>query len=442
MVGRRRRPMVRASKLAAWKTTAPLTGYLRWREMQLTLNEQMLRIFRGVADLSLLKGSTEKELLQLEALIKREEKIGMRVKKEASNLKDTYLHGGSKLEFFLNNDENPDADVKFYVDNTRRVSPHSIILRQMEDENEKKSVTVKKEVSIKIEGTKSALIKSDSYSLSNLKKTKKKKTYDKKKTPSKGFNRVDSIVTTRLPHTPAEPPARLRSAVQEPKYGKAHSSKNGAQIVLIGTDCHISMAIIWKKTSRVEFFDSRGGNGSIEQIKSFFLRRYKYFDEVNHFDIQGKEEYDVYCHTWIYYYAYCRLIHKQTSETVLKALESLSDPERLTLIKSFHDWVYDLADIISETTDNSDSVVEATLPLVQDETSDVIESSDVKPLPDLVKFSFKPAIRKAQTTIPSFMRPVSKKKTGSLNKKKSKGEKKKKKRDYVVQIERKTKKWT
>ena len=43
-----------------------------------------------------------------------------------------------------------------------------------------------------------------------------------------------------------------KSRINE-SFGVAHDTTNGAQIVLIGTDCHIAMAIIWKKTRRVEF---------------------------------------------------------------------------------------------------------------------------------------------------------------------------------------------
>ena len=135
--------------------------------------------------------------------------------------------------WLLNNDENPDADVKFYTDGSRRISPHTIILRALPGDGRGASFVVNSEP--------------------------KKETAEKEnggKTPAKVVDippgKSAKKPLTRLPPTPGEAPFLPRSRINE-SFGVAHDTTNGAQIVLIGTDCHIAMAIIWKKTRRVEF---------------------------------------------------------------------------------------------------------------------------------------------------------------------------------------------
>lgn len=118
-------------------------------------------------------------------------------------------------------------------------------------------------------------------------------------------------------------------------------------MLLVGSDEHISVAIVWKKERHIEFFDSRGPNVSFKEIKEWFADQPFCDSFVNtnaDFDIQseghrgGREEVDVYCQTWIYYYVYCRLVHGYSSKLVVRTLEELPAEARLELVKSFQQW--------------------------------------------------------------------------------------------------------
>ena len=78
------RPHVRASKLRCWKHCGMRAGYSKWRDMQLYMNIKMKKILLGRADLSVLHKSQK------------------------------YDWNPKSLDELLENDPNPDADVRFF----------------------------------------------------------------------------------------------------------------------------------------------------------------------------------------------------------------------------------------------------------------------------------------------------------------------------------------
>ena len=78
------RPHVRASKLKCWKHCGMRAGYSRWRDMQLYMNIKMKKMLLGRADVSILHKS------------------------------EKYDWNPKSLDELLENDPNPDADVRFF----------------------------------------------------------------------------------------------------------------------------------------------------------------------------------------------------------------------------------------------------------------------------------------------------------------------------------------
>lgn len=137
---------------------------------------------------------------------------------------------------------------------------------------------------------------------------------------------------------------------------KPEERKEKIQLVLVGTYQHICICFVNHEMKSMEFFDSRGYNSELEQIKTFFESRFEEYTFKNanpDFDIQAEDEdrpqaeekaRDIFCHTWIYLYSYRRFVLKQDSEDILKSLVLLTATERLTEVKRFQEWLYSLSD--------------------------------------------------------------------------------------------------
>lgn len=215
--------------------------------MQLVMNIKMKEILQGGADLSILHKS------------------------------QTYDWNPRTLDELVENDPNPDADVRFFETSKNKspiISPFSFL-----NHEEKKKKTSKKKVVIKQE-------------MANI------------------------------------------------------------QLALVGTYQHICICLIHRNERRIEFFDSRGPNFDLKQIKSFFAARFEGFTFENanpDFDIQAEDAgapqadekaRDIFCHTWIYLYSYRRIILQQDSMDILRSLVLLTASERLAEIKRFQEWLY------------------------------------------------------------------------------------------------------
>ena len=113
------------------------------------------------------------------------------------------------------------------------------------------------------------------------------------------------------------------------------------QVVLVGTEDHITVALAWPRTREIEYFDTCPHSRQIDQIKRFFQERAPgaTFRRVNgDLDVQELEE-DIMCQTWIHWYAHARLARGISSEGVLERLRAMSPRERLDTVREFQDWL-------------------------------------------------------------------------------------------------------
>ena len=255
-------PHVRSAKMRCWKQTAPISGYTRWRGMQQTLNRKMHAILSltEVAELSLLR-TTEmaalRKRLRPYAAIPRESSKSGGTKKKASKSK------AKKRELNIgeisNLDTNPDADVKFFLNGTFRVS-RSSLLRQFTGSDLRARETPPNSV---LQGYLGGGLDDDDDDLGDLEAEAEAKDVG------------DDAAAPYPFHACSGPIAE-------------HPLMHGApKVVLVGTDLHIAIAILWPpgtfdgpgadaasdKHLTVEFFDSRGADEClmIPNIASFFF---------------------------------------------------------------------------------------------------------------------------------------------------------------------------
>ena len=279
------RPHIRAKKMDAWKEAAPLSGYLQWREMQLFMNLQMKAILRERADISILPSSNKKQLKSLKC-------------------SDT-------IKGYADNDPLHDADVKFFLNGSFRIHPESSFFSKKNVfENMPEETT---------SATANNTTESELANFSIHKRLNSKK------------NKETSNVEMLIPDIPGDVSA---SQIQ---YTPEHSN-NKPIVLLIGSDLHISIAILYNsketkdgksstrskfnnnshvasKTTKVEFFDCRGSNVSLPHIKNFFkiIVDCKSFHLINKVNFQedgncsGDAGLDIYCNSWIYYWVYRNL---------------------------------------------------------------------------------------------------------------------------------------
>jgi hypothetical protein len=217
-------PHVRSAKMRCWKQTAPISGYTRWRGMQQTLNRKMHAILSltEVAELSLLR-TTEmaalRKRLRPYAAIPRESSKSGGTKKKASKSK------AKKRELNIgeisNLDGNPDADVKIFLNGTFRVS-RSSLLRPFtgSDLRERKA----RENSI-LQGYLGGGFASDDED-------------------DDAPNVSASAATRKRRGAAASPPYPFRA--HSGATIEDHPLMRGApKVVLVGTDLHIAIAILW-----------------------------------------------------------------------------------------------------------------------------------------------------------------------------------------------------
>ena len=258
-------PHVRSAKMRCWKQTAPISGYTRWRAMQAMLNRKMHTILSPteLAELSVLRTTEINELRKrLKPYASMPRAVGAAQGKRKSS-KKRELNIGE----ISNLDGNPDADVKFFLNGTFRVS-RSSLLRP--------------------------------FAGSDLRERKARANSILQGYLGGGFALDDE--DDDAPHVSASATRKGRGAAPSPPYPfRAHSSTaiedhplmHGApKVVLVGTDLHIAIAILWppgtfdgpgattgpngKEGSdhlTVEFFDSRGVDQCImvPNIASFFF---------------------------------------------------------------------------------------------------------------------------------------------------------------------------
>lgn len=113
------------------------------------------------------------------------------------------------------------------------------------------------------------------------------------------------------------------------------------QVILVGTEDHITVVLAWPRIREIEYFDTCPRNRQLEQIEEFFEERAPgaTFRRVNSdLDVQGLEE-DIMCHTYIHWYAHARLVLGLASEDVLEGLRAMSARERLDAVREFQDWL-------------------------------------------------------------------------------------------------------
>jgi hypothetical protein len=322
------RPHIRAKKMDAWKEAAPLSGYLQWREMQLFMNLQMKAILQEHANISILPSSNKKQL-------------------KALKCSDT-------IKGYADNDPWHDADVKFFLNGSFRIHPESSFFSKKElvENMQEKTTSTTANNSIESDHTNFSIHKT-------LNSTKNKET---------------SNVETLIPEDTTG-----NVSASQIKYTPEHSN-NKPVILLIGSDLHISIAILYNsnlpknfpvgtkygkssakskfnnssnitsKSTKVEFFDCRGSNVSLSHIKNFFqiIVSCKSFHLINKVNFQedgncsGDEGLDIYCNTWIYYWVYLRLVHQISANKIIKNIESMNSKERLEEIDRFQRYLYDL----------------------------------------------------------------------------------------------------
>lgn len=234
------------------------------------MNTQMQGILHGHAHVSTLPSSTATQLKMLKC-------------------EDT-------IKAFADNDLFHDADVKFFLDGSYRVHPHSSFLSSQAEVIAASQVTPDKKAT--------SCVKSE-------------------------FN--------------------------------PHCDDNKPIILLVGSDLHISIAILYNtnpvfnqcetpKHTRVEFFDCRGSNVSLSSIKQFFssVVKCKSFHLINKLNFQedgkcdGEEGLDIYCNTWIYYWVYLRIVRKISPKDIVSQIEIMNSNERLAEIDRFQRYLYDL----------------------------------------------------------------------------------------------------
>lgn len=206
---------------------------------------------------------------------------------------DIELEGKDIIEI-ADGDPNPDADVKFMGDGSHRVAPDSI--------------------------------------LHSYKSTAEEKEEEE----------ADSSSTTS--------PSRKQQQRQQP------------WCLLLGCPGHISIGLLWpqkgKRKPRIEHFDSRGINESIQagggsflslpHMKAFFEKEYgiaaSRFKSVNAVDFQ-EVELDVYCQTWIFYFAYMRLVQRHSAVKICLCIDAMSETQKLDEIKRFQHWLLETLEV-------------------------------------------------------------------------------------------------
>ena len=103
-------------------------------------------------------------------------------------------------------------------------------------------------------------------------------------------------------------------------------------VVLIGTKNHVSVGILYGKS--LEYFDIAGSNSDdFEKIKKYF-KEFTIFDANPCINFQESKE-DSQCSTWVYLYAYQRLVHKMPHDTIKDILLSYGVADRLNLVQNF-----------------------------------------------------------------------------------------------------------
>lgn len=103
-------------------------------------------------------------------------------------------------------------------------------------------------------------------------------------------------------------------------------------------DGHVSVSIVDINNKIIEWFDTIDTQNDIyEPIKNKikeYLPDYEIF-KANREDIQ-KDDSDLYCQTWIYYYIYHRLYKKKSIKIILDKLMSKDKKRRIDVIRQFH----------------------------------------------------------------------------------------------------------
>ena len=259
-------PHVRSAKMRCWKQTAPISGYTRWRAMQAMLNRKMHTILSPteLAELSVLRTTGMNELRKRLKPYASMPRAGGAAQGKSKSSKKRELNIGE----ISNLDGNPDADVKFFLNGTFRVS-RSSLLRPFtgSDLRERKA----RENSI-LQGYLGGGFASDDED-------------------DDAPNVSASAATRKRRGAAASPPYPFRA--HSGATIEDHPLMRGApKVVLVGTDLHIAIAILWppgtfdgpgattgpngkegSKHLTVEFFDSRGVDQCImvPNIASFFF---------------------------------------------------------------------------------------------------------------------------------------------------------------------------
>ena len=139
-------------------------------------------------------------------------------------------------------------------------------------------------------------------------------------------------------------------------------ARKQAWCLLLGCPGHISIGLLWpqngKRKPRIEHFDSRGINESIQagggsflslpHMKAFFEKEHgiaaSRFKSVNAVDFQ-EVELDVYCQTWIFYFAYMRLVQRHSAAKICLCIDAMGETQKLDEIKRFQHWLLETLEI-------------------------------------------------------------------------------------------------
>jgi hypothetical protein len=351
------RPHVRSKKMDAWKKAAPLTGYLQWRAMQLFMNQQMKSILQHVADISILPSSTAEELEALNC----DKTIDAYASHDVRHDADVKFFGGHctppyeihpDSDFFDSNATLPQQEES--VLNDLEMFPSLVATKAPAPGHEVQAETVASRFPPSPQGvtpSHRAAVAAGMPSASS---------------PSSGASPFDvcerllekdgvgnlthvelSTSSTALPSTARS----VRTVKGVPKKRYRDEKMDRPCIILVGSDLHISVAIVSEHGKHVEFFDSKGGNVSLDDIKSFFKSMgppgttFCMANKVNWQEDGNsavEEGLDIYCNTWIYYWCYLRLVCQKSISSVVENIGNMNSRERLVEIQRFQTWLYDL----------------------------------------------------------------------------------------------------
>ena len=338
------RPHIRAKKMDAWKEAAPLSGYLQWRDMQLFMNLQMKGILQHAANLSILPSSNQSQLNRL-------------------NCPDT-------IKGYADSDPLHDADVKFFLDGSYRTHPQSSFFSS-------KKTIISEPTAMNVTSDNSSSTSSNNINHNEFHTSSNSNNMNNNNNNNNN-NIDDNVVKTNVNEPSPDAQTCQVEFIPEP-------TNNKPIILLVGSDLHISIAILYNsnlpamvtttcsernnennhnkfsssmnnatstknKTTKVEFFDCRGSNISLEKIKDFFRMQVncKTFSLINKLNFQedgncaGDEGLDIYCNTWIYYWVYLRIIHQISAQRIVNNIKVMNSKERLEEIDRFQCYLYDL----------------------------------------------------------------------------------------------------